>query len=349
MSLNYFERLHNETATRFWINNPSGTELAQALASGAINCTTNPAYCSKLLVSDQAYIHRVIDEVLMEVTTDIEKAAVLVYQRATKRVLDAFLPLFRTSGGACGYVTMQDDPREDQNTEAIMRCVHNNRKLGPNYMVKIPVIEGGMEAIEACVEEGIPICATEVFSIAQARHMCELYEKAARRTGNYPEFFITHITGIFDEYLGKVARREGIEIDPKVLAWAGCAVARKEYKMLKERGFHTTMLGGGARDNYHFTEMVGGDVHVTINWSTAQDIISKDPPLTCRIDVETPQEVIDELAAKFVAFRQAYEDDGLAVEEYAEYGPVQLFRNAFLKGWHLLLAEVASRRHFNAL
>jgi transaldolase len=264
-------------------------------------------------------------------------------------VLDALLPLFKKSDGACGYVTMQDDPRQDQDTEALMRGVHNNRKLGPNYMAKIPVIEGGMEAIEACVEEGIPTCATEVFSVAQARHVCELYEQAARRTGNYPVFYVTHITGIFDEYLGKVARREGIEIDPAVLAWAGCAVARKEYKMLKQRGFRTTMLGGGARDNYHFTEMVGGDVHVTINWSTAEDIIRKDPPLTSRIDVETPLEIIDELAAKFVAFRQAYDDDGLAVEEYAEYGPVQLFRNAFIKGWYLLLAEVASRRNYNAL
>ena len=285
----------------------------------------------------------------MEATTDIEKAATLVYQRASKRIMDAFLPLFETTNGACGYVTMQDDPRDDQETGAILRGVRNNRKLGPNYMVKIPVIEGGMEAIEACVAENIPICATEVFSIAQAREICELYEQAAQRTGNHPLFYVTHITGIFDEYLGKVARREGIEIDPAVLAWAGCAVARKQYKMMKERGFRATMLGGGARDNYHFTEMVGGDVHVTINWSTAEDIIRLDPPQTNRIDVETPQEILDELSAKFVAFRQAYDDDGLAVEEFAEYGPVQLFRNAFLKGWHLLLAEVASRRNYNAL
>ena len=41
--------------------------------------------------------------------------------------------------------------------------------------------------------------------------------------------------------------------------------------------------------------------------------------------------------------------DGLSVEEFADYGPVQLFRNAFLKGWYQLLVEVASRRHLNAL
>ena len=119
--------------------------------------------------------------------------------------------------------------------------------------------------------------------------------------------------------------------------------------MLKERGYHTTMLGGGARGTHHFTEMVGGDVHVTINWSMAQELVEADTPVVPRIDVETVQPVIDELCDKFVDFRKAYDEDGLSVEEFAGYGPVQLFRNAFLKGYYLLLAEIAARRHAHAL
>jgi transaldolase len=348
MSSGYFHKLHRETATRFWVNNPSGEEMEKSIAAGAINCTTNPAYCSKLMSSDPEYLHGVIDETILEVG-DIDEAAVRVYQKTSKRVLDRFLPLYEESAGAYGYVTMQDDPREDQDTEAIVRCALENRKLGPNYMAKIPVIRGGLEALEACVEENIAICATEVFSIAQAIHMCELYERTAQRTGNYPPFFVTHITGIYDEYLGKVVKREGIEIAPEVLREAGCAVARKEYKLLKERGYSTTMLGGGARDLYHFTEMVGGDVHVTINWSTGQELIDADTQIVDRLDADPPQAVIDELKTKLPDFAKAYDEDGLTVDEYAEYGPVQLFRNAFLKGWYLLLAEVATRRNVYAI
>jgi transaldolase len=216
-------------------------------------------------------------------------------------------------------------------------------------MAKIPVIQGGLEAMEACVEEDIPICATEVFSLSQAIHMCELYERSAQRTGNRPPFFVTHISGIFDEYLGKTAKREGIDIAPEVLAQAGCAIARKEYRLLKSRGYQTTLLGGGARGAHHFTEMVGGDVHVTINWSTAREIIDADTPIISRIDVETPAGVIVELREKFPDFAKAYDEDGLSVAEFADYGPVQLFRNAFLKGWYLLLAAIPSRRHALAL
>jgi transaldolase len=134
-----------------------------------------------------------------------------------------------------------------------------------------------------------------------------------------------------------------------VLAQAGCAIARKEYELIKERGYRTTLLGGGARGTEHFTEMVGGDIHITINWSTAAEIMAGDTPIVSRIGAEAPQSAIDELCAKLPDFRRAYEEDGLSAEEYAEFGPVQLFRNAFLRGWYLLLAEVATRRHFHAL
>ena len=348
MSSEYFHRVTAETSTRMWINNPSGTEMEQGIAAGAINCTTNPAYCSKLLDSDPDYIRDVIDEVIRE-TSDHDIAADRVYQEASARVMARFLPLYEESQGACGYVTMQGDPRQDEDTEAIVQAALRYRRLGRNFMTKIPVITGGMEAIEACVEEDIPVCATEVFSMAQAISICDLYQRAAERTGNHPPFYVTHITGIFDEYLGKVAKREGIQISPAVLSQAGCALARNEYRMLKERGYETTMLGGGARGTHHFTEMVGGDVHVTINWSTAQELIEADGAVVSRIDAETPQSVIDELIERFDDFRKAYYEDALPVEEYADYGPVQLFRNAFLKGWYLLLAEVSDRRHFHAL
>ena len=348
MSSEYFHNLHDKTKTRFWINNPSGEDLKNALTSGAINCTTNPAYCSKLIKSDQEYLHSIIDEVIRE-TRDIEEAAILVYQKASTRVMEAMLPLYEESRGQCGFVTMQDDPRKDEQTEAVIEAAKRNRKLSKNFMAKIPVIKGGVEALKWCVAENIPICATEVFSISQAVYMCELYEQAVNATGNQPPFFVTHITGIFDEYLKKTAKREGIEISAEVLSQAGSAVGRKEYHMLKERGYHTVMLGGGARGLEHFTEFVGGDVHITINWSTAWELIEAGTPIVSRIDAETPQPVIDELSEKFPDFKKAYEDDGLPLEEFAAYGPVQLFRNSFLNGYHLLLAEIAARRHFHAL
>lgn len=348
MSTEYFHRLHAETANRLWINNPSSPHMSKAIAAGAISCTTNPTYGSNLLKSEPDYINAVIGDVIRS-TRDHDEAADRIYQIASQRIMETFLPLYEESGGTQGFVTMQGDPRKDEDTAATVQAMLRYRELGKNFMAKIPVINGGMEAIEACVEENIPICATEVFCVHQAVTICDLYKAAAERTGNKPPFYVTHITGIYDEYIGKVAKRDGIDIDPAVLAQAGCAIARKQYKMLKDRGYEATMLGGGARGNQHFTEMVGGDVHVTINWSMAEELIDEDGSITPRIEAETPQAVIDELSEKFDDFRKAYYEDQIEVSEYAEYGPVQLFRNAFLKGWYVLLVEVASRLHAEAL
>jgi transaldolase len=298
--------------------------------------------------SDKEYLHSVIDSAIRETRND-DEAADLVYQRTAKRVIERFRPLYEQSGGKCGFVTIQSDPRWDEDAKSVIRAMKSYRALGPNFMTKIPVTAPGIQAIEAAVEANVPICATEVFALSQAIAICESYEKAAKRTGKRPPFYVTHISGIFDEYLEKVAKREGIKVSPEALKQAGCAIARKQYRLLKKRGYQTKLLGGGARGIHHFTELVGGEIEITINWSTAEELIGANTPVVSRIEAETPQPVIDELCEKFTAFRQAWFEDGLKVAEFEHYGPVQLFRNAFLNGYYVLLAEVVSRRHALAL
>lgn len=348
MTTGYFHQVHRQTPTRLWINNPSLADLEKSIAAGAISCTTNPAHCSKLLKTDKEFLHRVIDSVIKTTRND-DEAADLVYQQVTRPIIDRFRPLYDESGGKCGFVTIQSDPRWDEKPEPLIEAAIRYRKLGPNFMTKIPVTAAGMTAIEVAVEENIPICATEVFAISQAIGMCERYEKAAKQTGNRPPFYVTHISGIFDEYLEKVAKREGIKVSPEVLKQAGCAIARKQYHLLKKRGYRTTLLGGGARGIHHFSELVGGDIHITINWSTAEELIQAKTPVVSRIEASTSQAVVNELSQKFTVFRQAWSEDGLKEEEFEHYGPVQLFRNAFLNGYYILLAEVVSRRHALAL
>ena len=141
-----------------------------------------------------------------------------------------------------------------------------------------------------------------------------------------------------------MAEREGVEISQQALEQAGCYVSRQEYNLLKERGYHATLLGGGARSTRHFTELVGGDLHITINWSTAEQIIRANTPVVSRIGQTTPAEIIEELAEKFSDFRRAIEPDGLGIEEFEDFGPVVLFRSSFLKGYGILLDEIAKRR-----
>lgn len=341
--MSYMQRIVRETPTRFWINNPSKDDLQKAIAEGAFAGTTNPAYGSKLLASEPNYVIPIIDEMLQK-TDDDSEAADLIYQKVCKRFMDGFLPAYNTSRGTRGFVTMQDDPRRDHKASLIVAYAERHQKVGANYMAKVAVTPVGMEAMAELFSRNIPVCATECFSIAQAIAMCELYQATCKKSGKRPPFYLTHITGIYDEDLAATVAREKISIDPVILRQAGAIIARKQYWMMKERGYKAVILGGGARGPQHFYEFVGGDFHVTMNWSTIEELNRNEPKTGSRIGYATPKEVIDELNAKVPDFRRAYADDGLKPEEFEPFSPLQRFRNMFIAGCDDVLKAIEARR-----
>ncbi len=78
------------------------------------------------------------------------------------------------------------------------------------------------------------------------------------------------------------------------------------------------------------------------------ELLDSDIVVTKKIDQEVPQNVIEELRIKLPDFARAYDEDGMVISEVAEYGPVQLFRNSFIKGWYQILAQIAHRKHLLA-
>jgi transaldolase len=343
MSTGYFHRVAKETPTKVWVNNPSALEVQEAIEAGAVCCTTNPSYISKVITQEVDYLNGVIDKIIDDVE-DNNIAAERVYHVTAHRIIKAFLPIYEESEGKYGYVTIQGDPRLDKDPDLIVEEALRGRKLGPNFMAKIPVTKAGIEALERLVEKDVPLCATEIFSMSQAVHMCEVYQDAADRCGKHPPFFVTHITGIFDQLFQETVKKEHIVISPNFLEQSGCILARKEFRILKQRKYPGTMLGGGARNLSHFTEMVGGDLAVTLNWSTMEELIRVDGPVVSRIDVDVPQTMIDELCEKLPNFHRAYEEGALSVEEYEDFGPVVFFRTNFLNGYTRLLDAIADRR-----
>ena len=338
--MEYLRALAAETATRFWVNNPTLDEAKAALKAGVHSCTTNPAHCSKILQTDPAFMRQVIRDTLASGISP-EDAPEKVYHNACKALMDVFRPLFDQGKGE-GYVTIQEDPRREEDAEYIIAASLRARAMGPNYMAKIPVHAAGLKIIGAMVEHNIPICATEIFTISQAIAVWNAYDAAAKRCGNRPPMFVTHITGIMDDYFMDLTKKEKLAVSPESLAMAGTAVALKQYRLYKERKIPCLMLGGGVRRKEHFTNFVGGDMHVTINWPTAEELIRLNPPIESRIDQELPASMIQELLDKLPNFRRAYEEDGLDVDEYADFGPVMLFRTQFLNGFSRLIDEIKS-------
>jgi len=343
--MNYFRRVQALTPTKFWINNPTRGEADLALTEGALGCTCNPSYCGKMLdrPKEQGYVLQVLDEVISEVDT-ATSAEEELQRRLVGKIAEKFLPLYEHYPGEHGYVSIQGDPVHEDDAQVVIREARKNRAVSPNMCIKIPTTASGLEAMETLVAEDTPINATEVFAIQQAMDLCDLYEQVSKASGKHPKFYISHITGIYDEYLAEVVERDGINISKDILWQAGMSIARKVYQLYMNRGYPVTFIGGGARGTQHFTEMVGGDVVVTINWrGTADKLLAEDPPVVERLFNPVPKYVIDELLEKLPDYRRGFMEGGIKVEEYEKFGPVVKFRNSFLKDWNKTLNVIENR------
>ncbi|MEN8906857.1 MAG: transaldolase family protein [Clostridiales bacterium] len=342
MNNTYFHRLNQYSPTRFWVNNPTPRQASLSIKEGAINCTTNPTYAYKQLIDEEMKVDVLtFMKKAIEITGKTEDTVDYVQRMLVKQLLKIFLPLYEKNPGKCGFVSIQGDPNMDENPDHIIKEAFEYAKLGKNFIAKIPVTESGLIAIEACIKEGFPVIGTEIMSIAQTVALCELYKKVSESSGKKPALFVTNITGIYDQYIAEWMKKTKAAIPLDVVWYAGLTVCKKQYKIFKERNYPGVMLGGGARNFKHFTELVGYDMHITINWKNFADkLIEQDMPIINRYDCHTPDGITRELLAKVPDFKKAYDEDGLTVKDFQNFGPVNLFRNMFLDGWNNLKVAI---------
>jgi transaldolase len=338
----YFLRVAHQTPTEFWINNPTREQVELAIANGASGCTNNPSYTQKMAdhPTEGAYAVGILKEVVRDVEVDWDAVAEF-QRRLVKPIADKFLPIFNKSGKRKGFVSIQGDPIHEEDPDVIIREALENRKVNPNICCKIPTTQAGLQAMEYLISQDIPLNATEIFAIHQGVVLCETYERASRKYGKTPQLYVSHIAGIYDDFLQNTVKKEAIEISPDVLWQAGLAVARKLYKIMEERQYPGIFIAGGARGLHHFTEMVGGKVCCTINWEgTADRLLAENPPVVYRLFNPVPQKVIDELIEKLPDFKRGYQENGLEIEEFEKFGPVELFRSSFISSWNRVLELV---------
>ena len=346
MNNGYFHRVQSHTQTRFWINNVTREETRLAIEAGAMGCTQNPSFPYKMLSSsdeaERGYVYGLLDEILAKQKDDND-AQILLQRALVENIAKSFLDLYERSGGTQGFVSIQGDPfREDM--ETIVKYGISNH-TAPNIMIKIPVTKDGLEAIGDLAAKGLPINATEVMSVRQALDVAKVYEKATRGMKNKPVIYYSHIAGIFDEYLQNYVNEHHVAICNDALWQAGIAAAKKTYQMVNELGVKIGFIGGGARGLHHFTEMVGADAVVTINWKgTAEELIKQNPPVVQRFLQPTPHSVIEELCEKLPDFVKGYFAYAIEPEEYEEFGPVVLFRSMFEGAWKKANVLIAQRR-----
>lgn len=335
MISDYFKRVGGLTPTKLWINNVTREEARQAIEAGAVGCTQNPSYTWKMLThpTDASHARELLKQTLKESSCDNEVQCML-QRKLVKEIADIFMPVYQASHSEHGYVSIQGDPIHEDDPNVIIQEGRLNREMGPNVMIKIPATKAGLDAMDVLISENTPINATEVMGLSQALEICRMYQRVSQKTGKKPKIYYSLITGIFDEYLQKWVKDQEIQVSSDMIYVAGLAIARKTYQITKAHWPGIGCIGGGVRGLHHFTEMVGADVCITMNWQgQADELLKLNQPVVSRFFNPVPELFIDELLEKVPEFARAYNANGLSVAEFGLYGPVEYFRHLFIQAW----------------
>jgi transaldolase len=150
----------------------------------------------------------------------------------------------------------------------------------------------------------------------------------------------TIMIGRTDDWMHVLEKRDGILIPPGYADWAGIACIKKAYGIFKERQYHTRLLAAAYRHHLHWSELIGGDVVLTIPYEWQKLFNASAIEVKERFQNAVPQEIIDTLYDNFVDFRRAYDVDGLSLDEFDSYGPTARTLRSFISSYHELIGIV---------
>lgn len=335
------------TATDYWNDSCSVEELTYAIARGAVGATTNPTIVGDVLKKEMHLWRERIGEIIAEHPTWSEDEVTwrLIEEMAV-RGAELLLPVFEREGGKKGRLSIQTDPRLYRDAVRIAEQAARFSTLAPNMQVKIPVTCAGVQAIEEVTAAGVSINATVCFTVPQALAVAAAVERGLQRREAAGEDVAsmtpvcTLMVGRLDDWMEGLVKRDGVVADPGIVHWAGIACMKKAYGIIRERGYRTRLLAAAYRHHLHWSELIGGDVVLTIPYSWQRLFNDSDIEVVPRMDDPVPETIVNELYRRFPDFRRAYDVDGMSPEEFDSYGATSRTLRGFIASYHDLVAVI---------
>jgi transaldolase len=336
------------TATDIWNDSCDVDELGYALSFGAVGATANPTIVSEVWKKNPAGWGARVRELAAErpAATEVELAWAVVEEMSVRgaRLLE---PVFEAHAGRSGRLSVQTDPTFYRSAERMVEQAAGFDRLAPNIVVKFPATRAGIAAMEEASYRGISVNATVSFSVAQAVAAAEAVERGIGRRaaeGHSTEAMgpvITIMMGRIEDWLRVLVERDGIVLDPTVLAWSGVAVFKRAARIFEERGYRARLLGAAIRHHLHWSELIGGDVVLTLPSSWQKRFNASDVEVRPRIDVPVDRTIVAHLERHLPDFVRAYEPDGLTIDEFDGWGPTVRTLRTFVGSYHELLHHVS--------
>ena len=340
-------RTISTTATDIWNDSCAIDELEYAISYGAVGATANPTIVTDVWKKEPAHWRDRVRSLAADRPTATEvDLAWLVVEEMSLRGAKLLEPAFEAYAGRQGRLSMQTDPTFFRSPDRMLDQGVHFDGLAPNIIVKFPATTAGIPAIEEATYRGVNVNTTVCFSVSQAIAAAEAIERGLRRREaeglavDRMGPVVTIMMGRIEDWLRLQTERDGIVVDPAALPWSGVAVFKRAYWLFRERGYRARLLGAAIRHHYHWSELIGGDVVITMPSAWQKRFNASDIEVRPRIDDPVDPAIVAELSAHFPDFVRAYEPDGLAPAAFDSFPPTARTLRAFIASYHELLHQV---------
>lgn len=340
-------RMVQETPTDYWNDSCAVAELEYAVERGATGATSNPTIVHEVLKKESDHwVPRVHEMAAANPRwSEVELTWALVEEMAA-RGAGVLQPVFERERGLKGRLSVQLNPANYRDPQRMVEQAVRFDQLAPNILVKFPATAAGIAGIEEATSRGININATVNFTLPQAVAVAEAVERGLERRQRAGSDIsamtpiCTLMIGRLDDWVKVLVERDDIALHPDAANWAGIAVFKRAYALFRERGYRPRLLAAAYRHRLHWTELVGGDVAMTMPhaWQVRfnKSGIVPEP----RMDVPVDPAIVDDLLERVPDFRRAYEPDGMRPEEFEAFGASVRTLRSFIKSYHDLMAAV---------
>jgi transaldolase len=343
-------KLHQMTMefpTDYWNDSCSESELKYAIDNGAVGATANPTIVHNVLKQEMHLWEDRIRVLIKEQPTWSEtEIAWKLMEEMSIYGANLLRPMYEQYNGKKGRLSIQTNPAFYRNAEAIAeQAVHFNT-LAPNMIVKIPATKAGIKAIEEVTYQGVSINATVSFSVPQAIAVAEAVERGLKRRvaggKSIAEMapVCTIMVGRTDDWMKALAKRDEIDIDPSYLDWAGIACMKKAYEIYQQRGYSARLLAAAYRHLGHWSEFIGGELIVSLPYEWQLKANDSDIEVKERMSQAVDPKFINAMVEKIPDFCKAYDENGMTVDEFDDYGATVRTLRGFITSTHDLMGEI---------
>jgi transaldolase len=331
----YLQWSERDTQADWWHDSAIIEELEEAITNGAVGLTTNPFLVKLSLFAKPDFWRPMLKDIPVSLTPTqkAEEIARIITSHLAKKLL----PIFEKSKGEKGFVCAQVNPTKAGDAGFMLDMARRLAKWAPNICIKLPVTAAGLETLEECVAEGMSVCATAGFTVAQTLAVAERHLKGLARAaanGVKPgKCFAVVMVGRVDDYLRDVAHGRKAEVSESDIIQSGTAVIKRAYTLFNERGYKAILMPAGMRGHYHLSALAGAAMSMSVAPKIAAMAREIPQPWTEHILEPVAADVIARLMT-IPEFVRAYEPDGMKPADFITYGVVQRTLSQFVEaGW----------------